>query len=169
MTDATTLNYGWPYPTVNADADTWGTTWNATVNLIDANLKVVDNATAAAAQRASNLSDLASAGAARTNLGLGTAALAAVSSTGHVVPAIVGSVTDGFIPVFTGTNGDVQVIAGVAFNSFNTRANNLSDVASASAARGNLGLGSIATHNVTISSSAPSGGSDGDIWLQYIP
>lgn len=34
-------------------------------------------------------------------------------------------------------------------------------------ARTNLGLGSIATSNVTVSTSSPSGGVDGDIWLKY--
>lgn len=37
----------------------------------------------------------------------------------------------------------------------------------ASGARTNLGIGSMATRDVTISTSAPSGGSDGDIWLRY--
>lgn len=35
----------------------------------------------------------------------------------------------------------------------------------ASTARSNLGLGSIATYPLTISTSAPSGGSDGDLWF----
>jgi phage-related tail fiber protein len=34
-------------------------------------------------------------------------------------------------------------------------------------ARSGLGIGSMATRNVTISTAAPSGGTDGDIWLQY--
>lgn len=34
-------------------------------------------------------------------------------------------------------------------------------------ARSGLGIGSMATRNVTISTAAPSGGSDGDVWLQY--
>jgi len=29
------------------------------------------------------------------------------------------------------------------------------------------GLGSAATKNITISTAAPSGGADGDIWIQY--
>lgn len=71
MSDSTTTNYGWSYPTVNADSDTWGTTVNATIIAIDGQMKT--NATAAC-QTAHNLSDLANAGTARTNLGLGTAA-----------------------------------------------------------------------------------------------
>ena len=42
---------------------------------------------------------------------------------------------------------------------------NLSDV-TASTARINLGIGSMATREVTISSAAPSGGLDGDVWLK---
>lgn len=38
---------------------------------------------------------------------------------------------------------------------------------SASTARTALGLGSIATANITVSTSSPSGGSDGDIWFKF--
>lgn len=38
---------------------------------------------------------------------------------------------------------------------------------SAGDARTALGLGSIATANITVSTSSPSGGSDGDIWFKY--
>ena len=34
---------------------------------------------------------------------------------------------------------------------------------------GNLGLGTIATHNLTISTLSPSGGNDGDLWFKVIP
>ena len=37
----------------------------------------------------------------------------------------------------------------------------------ADAARTALGIGSMATRNVTISTAAPSGGVDGDVWIQY--
>lgn len=39
MADATTVNYGWAYPTVNADADTWGTTLNNAIIAIDSTVK----------------------------------------------------------------------------------------------------------------------------------
>ena len=71
MADSTTTNYGWAYPTINADADTWGTTLNNAIIAVDAALKAVENA---APKKASNLGDLNNAGTARTNLGLGSAA-----------------------------------------------------------------------------------------------
>lgn len=48
MTDSTTPNYGWSYPTVNGDADTWGTTVNATFIAIDAALFTVSGVASAA-------------------------------------------------------------------------------------------------------------------------
>jgi len=39
MPDSTTPNYGWAYPTVNADSGTWGATLNATIVAIDAQVK----------------------------------------------------------------------------------------------------------------------------------
>ncbi|MCF1744230.1 hypothetical protein [Paradevosia shaoguanensis] len=42
---------------------------------------------------------------------------------------------------------------------------NLLDVADKVVARTNLGLGSIATRNITVSNAQPSGGVDGDIWI----
>lgn len=41
------------------------------------------------------------------------------------------------------------------------------DDADAATVRGTIGVGSMATRAVTISTSAPSGGSDGDVWLKY--
>lgn len=38
---------------------------------------------------------------------------------------------------------------------------------SASTARTALGLGSISTANITVSTSSPTGGSDGDVWFKY--
>ena len=164
----TTTNYGWTYPTVNADADTWGTKLNYMAIAIDASLKTVDTATGNAALKANNLSDLASTATARTNLGLGVSALCTTSTGGSSVPVsqFIGTVADSNMTMFTNTNGSIAD-SGIARSDVAKNSQNLSALTSASTARANLGLGSIATHNITISSSSPSGGSDGDIWLQY--
>lgn len=43
---------------------------------------------------------------------------------------------------------------------------NLGDIDNKGAARTNLGLGTSATRNLTVSTSTPTGGADGDIWVQ---
>ena len=77
------------------------------------------------ARRSNNLSDLANAGTARSNLELGTAATVDTGTSGSNVP--------------TTTQADGR---------YARRSNNLSDLASSTTARTNLGLGAAATHNV---------------------
>lgn len=67
---AATTNYSWTYPTVNANADTWGSILNTAIIAIDASLHTVD---VGGCKVANNLSDVTAA-TARTNLGLGTGA-----------------------------------------------------------------------------------------------
>lgn len=164
----TTPNYAWVYPTVNASADTWGTILNDMAIAIDASLKTVDDGLAARLAAANNLSDLANAGTARTNLGLGTAAVAA-ATRGSLSLAAVLNFTGGNLAQYVSGGGADGTIgdSGVSVGALMVKSDNLSGLSSASTSRTNLGLGSMATHSVTISSSAPSGGSDGDIWLQY--
>lgn len=168
---AVTPNYSWAYPTVNADADAWGTELNNMAIAIDASLKTVDDSVAAKLVKASNLSDLASASTARTNLGLGTAAVKAASDSAQttVVTYTGTAPTDQFIPYLSVPGGGAfsLAVSAVSLSTVMVKSDNLSGLSSASTSRTNLGLGSIATHNVTVSTSAPSGGSDGDIWLQY--
>lgn len=123
MADTTTSHYGFILPEVGGSADTWGTKLNGNWNAVDGAL---DGLNGAAAKKAANLSDLASAGAARANLGLGEAATKSVGVAAGTVAA-----------------GDDARIAGAA-----QKASNLSDLASATTARGNLGLGGAAVLNV---------------------
>jgi hypothetical protein len=133
MADSTTTHYGFTLPEVGGSADTLGTKLNQNWTDLDADLNGLNGAKLA---RASNLSDLANAAMARTNLGLGGAAVLNVGATAGTVAA-----------------GDDARIGGAALKS-----SNLSDLSSASSARSNLGLGDCATRNVgTINGSVAAG------------
>ena len=58
--------------------------------------------------QANNLSDLASASTARTNLGLGTAAVKAASASGGTVASVTGAFTAGHLASFADTAGTIQ-------------------------------------------------------------
>ncbi|WP_409478289.1 beta strand repeat-containing protein [Pseudobdellovibrio sp. HCB154] len=134
-----------------------------------------DAASGTYVRRANNLSDLASSATARTNLGLGTFAtansldLGSASATGIIADARLldfANVTSGTQYTKVTVDGKGRVTSGTQLSSLDVttalgftpaddaasgtyvrRANNLSDLASVSTARTNLGLGTFATAN----------------------
>lgn len=148
MTDSVTINYGWSYPTVNADADTWGATLNTTIIAIDSVVYGVSVTASAAAVKSNNLSDLSSATSARTNLGLGTAATKTASdNTQTNVASVIGAVANQVV-FYSDSNGTINA-AGFDYTDVATLSGNLSGLANVATARTNLGLGNASLRNVS--------------------
>lgn len=120
-----------------------------------------------------NLSDLQSASTARTNLGLGTASTKAASDPAQsTVMTYAGSPASDHDVAYISVSGGVSSIAttGISFPNLLLTTGNLAGLSSLSTSRNNLGLGSIATVNVTYSTSGPTGGANvNDVWIQYVP
>lgn len=105
-----------------------------------------------------NLNDVQSAAAARSNLGLGTAATASSSAFDASGAANTAQTNS---EAYT----DAQIISEItrANTSYPLKANNLSDLANITTARANLGLGNSATLNVGTGASTVAAGNDSRI------
>lgn len=136
----TTPNYSWDAPSVGADTDTWGTKLNTVLTEIDADLKAVSDVADAALAPSNNLSDIASASTARTNLGLAIGTNVQAYDAG--LTSIAGLTTVADRMIYT-TASDTYAVA--TLTSFGR---SLIDDTSASAARTTLGLGTVATYAI---------------------
>lgn len=164
MADIDTIYYGWVKPENGASADTWGDKWNGNLDGIDASLKNVENKVDNdALLKAGNLAGLENTGTARSNLGLGAAALLNAAG-GFSTVATLNAAVNGDLVSFTGTGGGVQA-SGIATANVLTKSGNLSGLADQATARANLGMriGAVA---VFVQSGDPGGAAqDGDIWV----
>jgi hypothetical protein len=148
MADTLTPNYSWIKPEVGGSPDTWGTKLNGTIDSVDAQVKTVSTA-AANAQSTANAAQTVAA-----------AALPAASYTALDVRSKLLTVHG----QGSGINAD---LLDDQHGAFYTNASNLSSgtlpVARLPGSALRNGYGSAV---VTVSTNAPTGGADGDVWLR---
>jgi hypothetical protein len=161
MPDSTTTNYSFTKPEVGGSDDTWGTKLNTNWDDLDTDLATLVVKTA-------NLSDLASAVTALTNLGLTSTAaelniLDGVTSTAaelNILDGVTSTAAElNILDGVTSTAAELNILDGVTastaelnytdgvtsaiqtqLGTMAVKSNDLSDLASASTARTNLGL-----------------------------
>jgi hypothetical protein len=147
-----TTNYDWAVPVNAGSVDTWGLIINATLEDVD---NVVFANQALTLKIANNLSDIPSPAAARGNLNLTTASTTPLGTSGATIPLLNGTNTWANAQTFSAaaTFGSTVAVGGLV-----TR----------------TGQGGHLFHNnsarpsgaITVSTSTPSGGANGDIWLR---
>jgi hypothetical protein len=125
MADTATTHYALTKPEVGGSADTWGDKINANLDALDTTLFSLDQG---ALKAASNLSDLSDKPTARSNLGLGGAAVCGVGTAAGTVAA----------------GNDAR------FLTFLKQDSNLSDLTRPADARTSLGLTAGATAKTTL-------------------
>jgi hypothetical protein len=132
-----TTNYSWVLPVVGGSTDTWGAITNAAFESVDGDLKTVADDVGARALKSDNLSDLASASTARTNLGL------AIGTDVQAFDATLAALAG----LTTAANKAIYATAADTFATFtiSSTGRNLVGGADAGAMRTTLGLGTMAT------------------------
>lgn len=181
MTTPTT-NYSWGKPVNGASADTWGTELNTLIDAIDTQVKANDTSaknasslssgTVPDARLSGNLSSIAALTSAADRVpyytGASTAQLATFTSFARSLVANAdasssrGTLGLGALAILSNVNDSNWSGAGLSVTNGGTGSG------SQAGARSNLGIGNIATRDITIQSGGvASAGNDGDIFLIY--